>query len=64
MAHGRGVALAVGPLDAGVEVGPLQDLVHPAVEGVKVVSPQLAGGDPEGGLFRFAFAKRHAQLSL
>ena len=60
-AHSRGVVLAADALGVGVEVGPLQDLVDPAVEGVRAVSPQMAGVDPKGGLFRFAFAKRHAQ---
>jgi len=54
---------AADPMDAGIEVRPAQDLVQTAAEGVRAVSPQVAGLDPEAGLLRFPLANRRTQLS-
>ena len=61
-AHDRGAVLAAEPLQVAIELGPLQDLIESATEGVRRVSLPRAGIAPQGGLFGFALAEGHASI--
>jgi len=62
-AHDRGVILAAELLHFEIELGPLQDLIEPAIEGVGSVSLEMAGVHPQGVLPGLALAERHARIA-